>query len=231
MQIPKGVGGQHIKSDFSEVTNEDIMNELSLITLGDFEPLDILLNVNQYKKEIALFENDWVEYLPKEGRVNNRHGLSFTTMPGGDHMSLPSLGEICFKEQRKVSENEMCEPTELYHACESLHPWFNLFPKLGRTFVVRCGLGGYFPPHRDWPALKRDSFRLIAFMSGCGPYDYDWIMNDQKMMIEPGRVYYVNTRKTHRTMSWHKNSQHIIMNIPMTTENIAKTIAHYQHRH
>ena len=64
-----------------------------------------------------------------------------------------------------------------------------------------------------------------------GPYDYDWLMDDRKMPIEPGRVYYVNTRKMHRTMAWVDNSHHIILNVPMTTENVSKVIANYQHRH
>ena len=51
------------------------------------------------------------------------------------------------------------------------------------------------------------------------------------MPIEPGRVYYVNTRKMHRTMAWVDNSHHIILNVPMTKENVSKVIANYQHRH
>jgi hypothetical protein len=61
---------------------------------------------------------------------------------------------------------------------------------------------------------------------------YDWIIDtDRKLQIEMGRAYYINTRKTHRTMSWTNDSIHLIMNIPFTNENVAKVFANLQHRH
>ena len=46
-----------------------------------------------------------------------------------------------------------------------------------------------------------------------------------------GQIYYVNTQMTHRTISWVDNSQHLILNIPFTTENVAKVIASLAHTH
>jgi mannose-6-phosphate isomerase-like protein (cupin superfamily) len=69
------------------------------------------------------------------------------------------------------------------------------------------------------------------FANNCGPLDYDWWMDDRKLQIEPGRVYYVNTRKTHRTISWVNDSIHLILNIPMTSANVAKVIANLHHTH
>jgi len=57
------------------------------------------------------------------------------------------------------------------------------------------------------------------------------IDTDRKLQIEMGRVYYINTRKTHRTISWADDSIHLIMNIPFNSANVAKTIAHLQHPH
>ena len=79
--------------------------------------------------------------------------------------------------------------------------------------------------------MPRDVFRLIVFLNNCGPYDYDWWMDDRKAQIEHGRVYYVNTRLTHRTISWVNDSIHLILNVPMTSENVAKVIANLQHSH
>jgi hypothetical protein len=56
-------------------------------------------------------------------------------------------------------------------------------------------------------------------------------MDDRKMNIEVGRVYYVNTRMTHRTISWVDNSMHLIVNVPMTLENVDKVLKNLQHRH
>jgi hypothetical protein len=126
---------------------------------------------------------------------------------------------------------EFNHKTAVYNACFSLDPLFEIFPDLGRSFFVKCGIGGYFVPHRDHPAMPRDVFRLVMFANNCGPLDYDWLMDDRKLQIEHGRVYYVNTRKTHRTISWVEDSIHLILNIPMTTENVAKVIANLQHTH
>ena len=83
-------------------------------------------------------------------------------------------------------------------------------------------MGGYFPPHRDHPVMPRETFRLIVFLKNCGTMEYDWIMGQSnKMEIDEGRVYYINTRKVHRTMSYTNESIHLIMNIPMTTNNVA----------
>jgi hypothetical protein len=79
--------------------------------------------------------------------------------------------------------------------------------------------------------MLRDVFRLVVFVNNCGPLDYDWLMDDRKLQIEPGRVYYVNTRKTHRTISWTDDSIHLIMNIPFTSDNVTKLIAKLQHNH
>jgi hypothetical protein len=56
-------------------------------------------------------------------------------------------------------------------------------------------------------------------------------MDDRKMYIQPGQVYYVNTRMTHRTISWVNNSQHLILNVPFTTDNVARVIANLAHTH
>ena len=83
---------------------------------------------------------------------------------------------------------------------------------------------------QDWQ--KTNCFRIIVFLQNCGPQQYDWFMeDDKKLMIEHGRAYYVNTRMTHRTISWVDKSDHMIMNIPMTTENVERVIANLLHTH
>jgi hypothetical protein len=57
------------------------------------------------------------------------------------------------------------------------------------------------------------------------------LMDDRKMNIQSGQVYYVNTRMTHRTISWVDNSQHLILNVPFTTNNVSKVIASLAHTH
>ena len=229
--VKSGVSGRRAEYDPSKISSEDIANELSLLALGDVIPLDIKIDTNLLSHNLRKFEADWQPYLPRDDRPNNRYGLTLTTYPGYTHKNAPSLAEISVEQRRRVSETECNAQTDVYRECIALQPLFSEFPDLGRSFFVRSDIGGYFVPHRDHPAIPRDVFRLIAFVKNCGPYEYDWIMEDQKLQIEEGRVYYVNTRKMHRTISWVNGSTHLIMNVPFNTKNVAKVLAHLQHRH
>ena len=229
--VPLGISGQPAQYDPKNVDQEMLANEISLLNIGDFEPLNIKINTASLMHEISQFREDWQDYLPRTDRPNNRKGLTLTTLPGKTHLDAPSLAEASYAAKRRMSELEFNSRTEVYNACRSLDPLFSVFPDLGRTFFVKSNIGGYFVPHRDHPAIPRDVFRLVMFANNCGPLDYDWLMDDRKLQIEPGRVYYVNTRKTHRTISWVDNSIHLILNVPMTSENVARVIANLQHTH
>ena len=182
-------------------------------------------------QDIKQFDNDWVDYLPRTDRPNNRKALTLFNLPGKTHLDVPSLAQASYAAGRKLSELEFNEPTDVYRKCTSLQPFLDNWQPLGRTFIVRCDTGGYFVPHRDHPSIPRECFRLIVFLNNVGPLQYDWLMDDRKMYIQPGQVYYVNTRMTHRTISWVDNSQHLILNIPFTTENVAKVISSLAHTH
>jgi hypothetical protein len=231
IKVPPGISGQPAHYDPMLVDHVTLANEVSLLTIGDFEPLKIKIDTNSLMRELEPFRNDWQDYLPRTDRPNNRKGLTLTTLPGKTHRDAPSLAEASYAAGRRLSELEFNHQTEVYHSCHSLKPLLDLFPNLGRTFFVRSDIGGYFVPHRDHPSLTRDVFRLVVFVNNCGPLDYDWLMDDRKLQIEQGRVYYVNTRKTHRTISWVNDSIHLILNVPMTAENVARVIANLQHTH
>jgi hypothetical protein len=230
MKVPLGISGQPAQYN-GNVDQSALANELALLNLGPFEPLNIRINTGQYMNEISQFENDWVDYLPRTDRPNNRRALTLTNLPGKTHKDVPSLAEASYAAGRRLSELEFNQPTDVYRACSSLHPFLDQWQPLGRTFIVQSNTGGYFVPHRDHPSMPRECFRLIAFLNNCGPLQYDWLMDDRKMYIQPGQVYYVNTRMTHRTISWVDNSQHLILNIPFTTANVAKVIASLAHTH
>lgn len=231
MKVPPGVSGRSAHYNSDTVSIETVSNELTLLNLGPFEQLNIKINLDQYMNEIEQFNNDWVDYLPRTDRPNNRRALTITNLPGKSHTDVPSLAEASYAAGRRLSELEFNEYTEVYHKCPSLHPVLNMWNPLGRTFIVQSNTGGYFVPHRDHPSMPRECFRLIVFLNNCGPLQYDWLMDDRKMNIQPGQVYYVNTRMTHRTISWVDNSQHLILNIPLTSENVAKVIANLAHTH
>lgn len=229
--VRSGISGKPAHHDISRINHSALSNELALLTLGDFEPLNLKIDCNQFMSEISQFENDWIDYLPRVDRPNNRKSLTLTCLPGTDHKTNPSLAQASQAAGRRLSELEFNQKTEVYDACHSLQPFLDQWTPLGRTFLIRSDIGGYFVPHRDHPAIPRDVFRLIVFLNNCGPYDYDWWMDDKKLNIEHGRVYYLNTRHTHRTISWVNNSIHLILNVAMTTENVAKVIGNLQHTH
>lgn len=231
MKVPPGISGQAAQYNSNLIDHETIANELSLLNLGPFEPLKIWIDLGKYMQEINQFNNDWVDYLPRTDRPNNRKALTITNLPGKTHKDVPSLAQASYAARRRLSELEFNQPTDVYHACTSLHPFLDMWQPLGRTFIVQSNTGGYFVPHRDHPSMPRDVFRLIVFLNNCGPLQYDWLMDDRKMNIQMGQVYYVNTRLTHRTISWVDNSQHLILNVPFTTDNVAKVIANLSHTH
>ena len=230
MKVPPGVSGRAAQYN-GIIDQSTLANELVLLNLGPFEPLNIQIDLQKYMQEIAQFDNDWVDYLPRTDRPNNRRALTLTNLSGKTHQDVPSLAEASYAAGRRLSELEFDQPTDVYNACTSLHPFLDQWQPLGRTFIVQSNTGGYFVPHRDHPSMPRECFRLICFLNNCGPLQYDWLMDDRKMNIQMGQVYYVNTRMTHRTISWIDNSQHLILNVPFTTDNVAKVIANLQHTH
>jgi hypothetical protein len=230
MKVPPGISGRPALYN-GNVDQTTLANEVALLNLGPFEPLNFHINLGQYLQEIKQFDNDWVNYLPRTDRPNNRRAMTLMALPGKTHKENTSLAEASYAAGRQLSELEFNQPTDVYRACSSLHSFLDQWQPLGRTFIVQSNTGGYFVPHRDHPSMPRECFRLIVFLNNCGPLQYDWLMDDRKMNIQMGQVYYVNTRMTHRTISWVDNSQHLILNIPFTTENVAKVIANLAHTH
>jgi len=229
--VPVGISGQPNYHESHLISKDTLADELALSTLGSIVPLKWKIDCGQFMKEVAEFDNDWSDYLPRTDRPNNRQSLTLTNLEGKSHKDNPSLAQASYAAGRKLSETEFNSPTEVYNACQSLRPFLDYWQPLGRTFLVKSDIGGYFVPHRDHPTIPRDVFRLIVFLNNCAPLDYDWLMDDRKMQIELGRVYYVNTRLTHRTISWVNDSIHLILNVPFNSKNVAKVIANLQHTH
>ena len=230
--VPPGISQRPPKFDAKDVTLETVANELALLNLGDFEPLRFKINTAQFMNELQRFNTEWVEYLPRKEWTNNRKSLALTNLEGKTHRENVSQAEASYSAGRLVEETEFSHPTAVYQHCASLHPVLNEFNPLGRTFLINSGVGGFFVPHRDHPAMPRKTFRIAVFLNNCDPLQYDWLIDtDRKLPIEMGRAYYINTRKTHRTVSWTSDSIHLIMNIPFTSENVSKVFANLQHKH
>lgn len=211
---------------FPEITQEDILCEMQLMALGDIIPLSIELDLQEFAKEIKPWKDSWVPYLRREGVTNDREGLLLVgpeSFKPNEGLSMP---EIQQKTGRKWLESEMTSPTELYNALPSLHPILNIFDTLGRTMLVKANAGGWFPPHRDQQWLSRDVFRLVCMVSKTTDFEsFEWENDFKTVPLRPGRCYYIDTRKVHRTHSWRDDSIHLIINVPKTWENVLKVMS------
>lgn len=231
----------HKSSEFDKISSSYLANEIALLSLGDFEPLNIKIDFLSLKRELDQFKNDWVDYLPQEFAPNHfqknirsdgkRKSLAVTNLPGKKHNESPSAFEASIKAKRAILESEFNYRTAVYDKCPSIRGIIDLFDTVGRSFIVRLDVGGMFPPHRDYVHIPRDSFRVVVFINNCGPYEYDWIMGERdKATVELGRAYFVNTTKIHRIVSWTNNSIKLIMNVPYTNENINILLKNLQHK-
>jgi hypothetical protein len=206
-----------------EPTPEDIKCELQLSAYSTVEPLDFEIDYSQFKKEIEPWNDKWVYYLKRPGSSNPRYSLALTGMPGDKASEYMSRPETTIKYGRKVDEVEFCHPTDLYNEMTCLHELLNFWQPVGRTMLFKVDAGGYFYPHKDEPWLRRSTFRVAAFIGESVDHEsFEWESDGRVWQIKPNRVYYIDTRKTHRTHSWRNGSIHVIMNVPKTWENILK---------
>jgi hypothetical protein len=207
----------------------DLATEMQLSVIGDFAPLKIKINLDQFKKEIEPYKDQWVPYLHREGSLNDRQGLNFVGLPGDTPQDSISMPEAQKRVGKKLTELDFDTPTQLYHDLKSLKPITEVFPVLGRCTLVKVNKGGWFPSHRDGVLLNRHAFRLVAFLTNTGHESYHWEHDYRIRSIEEGRCYFVDTRKQHRTHSYVHDSIHLVMNIPKTYENVLRVLDILQH--
>jgi len=211
-------------------TEEQVLCELQLTALGNFEELNFDLDSNLFHKEIEAYNDKWVPYLRREGVSNDREGLLLVGLEGDTPSDSLSRPEAIKRAGRNLNETDFTYPTQAYKDLTSLHPILDYWTDLGRTMLIRTHEGGWFPPHRDQPHLKRDTFRVIMFIGReVGMSSYEWFLGDERQVICSNSAYYVDTRKVHRTHSWERNSTHLILNIPKTWENVMKLMSVLRH--
>lgn len=206
-------------------TDETLFAELQLMVLGDVVPLSQTINQKDFITEISKYDNDWVDYLPRTGWSNNREGMLLIGPKGYSHTEGLSMPEIAKDlDNDGINEALLSYPTQLYKDMPCLHKTLDYYSPLGRTFFVKLNKGGWFPPHRDGSQIPRETFRLVAFFENSDPHSFKWFTNYKQLEIEKGRLYYVDTRKVHETFCNNDNSIHLIINVPLTLENVYKVM-------
>jgi hypothetical protein len=206
--------------DWFDPSPEDLKCEMQLAALDFWEPLNFKVKEKTFNEQLEQYNDKWVPYLRKEGVMNDREGMLLWGLEGDSYTDSLSMPEAIRRTGKNLKDADFKYPTELYNHLECLHPALDFFAPLGRTMLIKMNKGSFFVPHKDDPYLTRDCFRIAAFFGKVN--DFEWEMCGQKVDIEPGRFYYVDTRKTHRTHSWQHSSIHLIVNIPKTWENVLK---------
>jgi len=197
---------------------------LHLSSLGDIVPLDFTIDIKKLKDELSLFDNDWKQYNPR--KPNNRQGLSITSLDGGlsGVPDLDSLFEYNKQNNTLISEVNINVKTPVASNISVIQPLLNTFDTLGRSHFIRLNKGGFFPPHRDGKILDVTCFRIITLCHNCNKGQFAFIYEDKVVVLEPGRPYFVNTRKQHSVFSYVDDSVQCVLNIPLTIENYESVI-------
>jgi hypothetical protein len=173
-------------------------------------------------KNLTPFENDWKIYNPAKPGYK-RFGLSLTSLDGGlsGVPDLTSLSEYNLKNSTDLHELSFRKLTPVYSACPALAPLIDpLIPYLGRSHFLRLELGGFFPYHRDSYGLKNSTFRIFIPLYGHSSRDFIFLLGNEKIQMEAGRPYFINTRMEHALFSLDAPSLSLILNVEVCQESV-----------
>ena len=208
------------------MTNTDPNLFLHLSSLGDIVPLDFCLDIKQLEKELSQFEGDWKQYNPR--KPNNRQGLSITSLDGklSGVPDLDSLFEYNKQHNTNINEVDISVKTPVASNISVIQRLLDVFDTLGRSHFIRLNTGGFFPPHRDGKILDITCFRVLTLCHNCTPSQFTFMHEDKIIKLEPGRPYFINTRKMHSVFSYVDNSVQCVLNVPLTKNNYNSIIEH-----
>ena len=60
----------------------------------------------------------------------------------------------------------------------------------------------------------------------CDPGQFVFLYEDKKLSLEPGRPYFVNTRKEHSVFSYVDDCVQCVLNVPLTVDFYGCLIKH-----
>lgn len=193
-----------------------------LVTLGNYFPLSVSADSFRVKEQLAQFENDWRIYNPKKPDYK-RQGLSVTSIDGSicGEKDLTSLREVNLAHGTDYNELSFRTLTKVYEQCSAIHPIVEPFiPFLGRSHFLRFGLGGFFPWHRDSYTPDGDTFRIFVPFVRSNTRDFIFLLGNERLNLESGRAYFINTRVEHAIFSLEPNSVHLVLNIELNAKSV-----------
>ena len=188
---------------------------------GDIIPLKYKLDYKKFEEGLELFGDKWVQYNPRKNIP--RYGLSITSLDGG-FSGIPDLDSL--KEYNEVHNLNLDEPdiktlTPFWPYVESVLSQFK--NHLGRTHIIKKSAGGQFPSHRDHYERENKSFRLFLPIYNCNPPFNYFILDDNLLRFDHGRLYFLNTCKEHIVFTsgrgGNQQSMFIVANLILTEES------------
>jgi len=211
------------------LTEETVKNELlynSLLNLGNIYPLNVKFDFYDHDL-FGAFPDKWKQYNPRKN--NPRYGLSLTSLDGGME-GIPDLDSILEYNNAHGTAYKECSfrtPTEALISIKALNePLKDFIPHLGRSHLIHLKDGGYFPFHRDSQHMGATTFRLISFMTACGPNEFCFIYDQQKVTLEPRRLYFMNTKVEHAVFSMNPQALMLVLNIVVSEESVELVVDH-----
>ena len=168
-------------------------------------PLDIVIDVDQFTTEIAPYDS-YFKYWSHRGITSLKtYGLPLVNLNGKiDNVPEPMVGSLTewnmLHPDNPYIDIDFETPTEIMQL-DSLHPLIPHFDgHWSRSNILKWGMEGQFYPHVDnvvpaywyrlWGTTNTDSY-VLAF--------YDEVTDSfiKEENIEPGRIYLIDTAKTH----------------------------------
>jgi hypothetical protein len=202
-----------------------------LTSLGDIWPLETTLDLEQLNIELEAFESDWKQYNPRKSHIK-RSGLSLTSLDGGlsGVPDLDSLAEYNRQNNTDHQEYDFKTLTNVFKnssvLTESLSPFQG---HLCRSHFIKLDAGGFFPPHRDGAGYlakknKINSFRILSTINNCDNSEFVFLYNNERVILSPGKLYFVNTLKAHSVFSYVNDSIQLVLNVGLSEEIVKRTI-------
>lgn len=192
----------------------------TLMMLGDQTAIDIWIPPNEILDDLEKFNDKWSKYnsrkpnIPRDGLcIINEDGVN---KPGP---ALESLREWNIKHNTNLTELDFNVSTPVYNDTvlkeylEPIRQW------CFRSHFLRLPPGGYFPPHRD---NTLESFRMIIPVNNCEPPGVRFMIENNTLNWDHGRLYVINTIKEHTLFNatTDLDSIWLVLNVMISQESI-----------
>lgn len=194
----------------------------ALTSLGNCYALRTFFDIKTMHELVEPYQSHWKPYNPRKSHIP-RLGLSLTSLDGGFSgvPDLDSLMEYNRQNGTHYDETSFRAPTPLLKSDYMSTVLRDFIPHLGRSHLIRLNAGGYFPFHRDSAGLgSTKTFRLIALLEECGAGQFCFLYDNQRLVMELGSVYFLNTKVEHALFSFGADATLLVLNVILSEQSI-----------